>query len=110
MAHVDLDLNQIELLALNSPVVRDMMTGIGYEIYGEIYETAPRTYKHGYSYRDHFRIWTTRTDPREGYRVYVIAERFQWRFIEFGWAEWRDNVFHKGLYTMTKALMKQAVD
>jgi hypothetical protein len=109
MAHVDLNLELIESLGNNSPIVRDWMTEIGYEIYQEIYETAPRTIKHGYSYRDHFRIWTTRNDLKEGYRVYVIAERFQWQFIEFGWTEWRDNIRHKGLYIMTKALMKQRI-
>lgn len=104
-----LDEDLIRMIGTNSPVVRDMMTDIGNGIYRTIYETAPRTIKHAYSYRDHFRIWTTRNNGRDGYRTYVIAERFQWRFIEFGWREWRDEKPHTGHYTMTNALLKQRI-
>jgi len=104
-----LDLKLIRSQGLNSFVVRDWMGVIAQDIYAEIYVTAPRTVRHGYSYRDHFRLWTTRTSLDEGYKTYVIAERFQWRWIEFGWTEWRDEIKHAGQYTMTKALMKQRI-
>lgn len=103
----DLDVNQIKLMAVNSPAVLEMMHHVGHDIYEEIYRTAPRTVKHAYSYRDHFRIWETRKSAKEGYRVYVVAERFQWQFIEFGWNEWRDEKPHDGLFIMTNALLKQ---
>lgn len=99
--------NLIRSLGTNSPVTLEMMHHVGHDIYEEIYRTAPRTYKHAYSYRDHFRIWETRKSAGEGYRVYVVAERFQWRFIEFGWKEWRDEKPRGGLFIMTNALLKQ---
>lgn len=105
----ELDTNQLRLLALNSPIVNTMMVDVGNEIYREIYRTAPKTYKHAYSYRDHFRVFNTRTSKQQGYRVLVIAERFQWQFIEFGWREWRDEKPHDGHNTMTNALLKQEV-
>ncbi|GAA2665222.1 hypothetical protein [Nonomuraea recticatena] len=108
-ALTSLDLDQIHAIAVNSPAVRDEMVSAAHSIYREIYETAPRTYKHAYSYRDHFRIWTTRNSVQDGYRVYLIAERFQWRFIEFGWREWRDEKPHQGLYIMTNALLKHRI-
>lgn len=104
-----LDMSAINRIGVNSQPVLFEMVDVAREIHAEIYETAPRTTKHAYSYRDHFRIDYTRTSLDEGYKVFVIAERFQWRFIEYGWKEWRDDIEHKGHLTMTKALLKQEI-
>lgn len=103
-----LNIPELEYMARNSPVV--LAQGVIYAegIYQIIYNTAPHTIKHPYAYRDHFRIEHIQYPMTEGHVVYLIAERFQWRFIEYGWTEWRDEIKHRGLYVMTNALKAYA--
>lgn len=99
-----LDIEACKNIARNSPVLLDMELRAAEGIEEIIYQTAPRTTPHKYAYRDNFRIENRLFPHREGHITYVIAERFQWRWIEYGWTEWRNEKKFRGKHTMFNAL------
>lgn len=103
-----LDVEACKDIAQNSPRVLQMQRSAAEGISELIYQTAPHTTKHAYSYRDNFRIENRLFPRREGHVTYLIAERFQWRWIEYGWTNWRSRVKHPGKYVMTNALKAYA--
>lgn len=100
-----LDVELCKHIARNSPKVKQMERIAAEGIYALIYETAPHAEpSYPLNYRDNFRIEHRHFPTTQGHATYLIAERFQWRWIEYGWTEWRDNIKHPGKYVMSKAL------
>ncbi len=103
-----IDVEALKHIARNSPKVKVLEKVYAEGINRLIYQTAPHTKKHNWSYRDHFRIEQRLFPLREGHVTYIIAERFQWRWIEYGWTEWRTKKKFPGKYIMTNALKAYA--
>lgn len=103
-----IDIEACKNMARNSPVVLEMELVAAEGIHRTIYQTAPHTSKHKWAYRDNFRIEHRLFPRREGHVTYIIAERFQWRWIEYGWTEWHTRKKYPGKYIMTNALKAYA--
>lgn len=103
-----IDTDLCKHIARNSPKVKEMERLAAEGIYRIIYATAPHTTDHPWNYRDNFRIEHRHFPLREGHVTYLIAERFQWRWIEYGWTEWRNERKFPGKYVMTNALKAYA--
>lgn len=99
-----LDTVELEYMGRNSKKVAELGNIYAEGIYRIIYDTAPHTTHHAYAYRDHFRIEQRLFPMTEGYVTYLIAERFQWRWIEYGWTEWHSRKKFPGKYVMSNAL------
>jgi hypothetical protein len=99
-----IDVELCKHIARNSPKVKAMGKVYAEGINRLIYQTAPHTTHHPWAYRDNFRIEQRQFPLKEGHVTYIIAERFQWRWIEYGWTEWRTRKKYPGKYIMTNAL------
>lgn len=97
----------LEYMAHTSEVVAELG-----QIYAEgikriIYQTAPHTTHHKWAYRDNMRIETAYS-AGTGWITYLVAERFQWRWIEYGWTEWKTKRKFPGKQIMGNALKAYA--
>lgn len=99
-----IDVNLCKHIARNSPKVKTMQRIAAEAIFRNIYATAPHTTHHNWAYRDNFRIEERQFPLKEGHVTYIIAERFQWRWIEYGWTNWRTRVKYPGKHIMSNAL------
>lgn len=99
-----IDYEKCKSIGRNSLRLKRMERVYAEGIYNIIYDTAPHTTDHRWAYRDNFRIEQRLFPMTEGHVTYLIAERFQWRWIEYGWTEWRTNKKFPGKYVMTNAL------
>lgn len=99
-----LDVEACKHLARNSPRLKVMERIAAEGILRIIYETAPHTTPHAYAYRENFRIEQRLFPLKQGHVTYIIAERFQWRWIEYGWTEWHSNKKFPGRHVMSNAL------
>jgi hypothetical protein len=107
---VTLDLVELHRIAVSSKKTKYLQEIAAQGIYRIIKATAPEARPYGLNYKPNFRITSTHDYDTAGWTTYLIAERFQWKWIEFGWTEWRDNVKHPGLYIMTNALLAYGSD
>jgi hypothetical protein len=104
-----IDLEKLKDIGRNSPKVLAMELISADGIYRNIYNTAPHAEPSSdYNYRDNFRIENRLFPMTQGHVTYIIAERFQWRWIEYGWTQWRDHTKYPGKYIMTNALRAYA--
>lgn len=99
-----IDFEKCKHIARNSKRLLAMERKAADGIYKNIYATAPHTTPHEYAYRDNFRIEHRLFPYREGYVTYLIAERFQWRWIEYGYTQWQTKKKYRGKHIMRRAL------